>query len=372
MTCADYLNANAGYPDAPSEASAEGTFAHAISENCLQLGIDAYDCIGITGAFDGFEFEWTDDDAENLQPGIDWVREQVGMFYGEHRVELSRWLGANQFGTLDRGIVGDDLIVISDLKWGRGIPVNPIRNKQQMLYALGFWWNIARHVSKATKFLIHIDQPRHNGGGGFWMTTLDELLAFGEEARDAAIRALIGGMRTASVDGCLWCKDKDNCSTYDAYILDMLSLGFEDLDAPALEMPDPNVLTPERRTVVLRHKGMISDWLDSLHGSCLADALAGRPTGGLKAVAGRKSPDTWLDKAAADRLLKARIGEKRFTKKLITPTQTSKLLTPEDLEAVWSHVKIGERKPSLVPLEDERPAIKAMEDEFEDLPPQNR
>ena len=45
-----------------------------------------------------------------------------------------------------------------------------------MLYALGFWWNVARHVSKATQFLIRIDQPRCAGGGGEWRISLEDLL----------------------------------------------------------------------------------------------------------------------------------------------------------------------------------------------------
>jgi hypothetical protein len=149
-TCLDYVFANEGLPDEDSEPAAEGTVAHGFSDACFSFGVDPYDFVGTTTEYKGFSFEWTEDDADLLYPGIERIRALPGTFYGEHRVSLLKWLGPDQFGTLDRGVVSDDLITISDLKWGRGVPVSPIRNKQLMLYALGFWWNVARHVSKAT------------------------------------------------------------------------------------------------------------------------------------------------------------------------------------------------------------------------------
>src|SRR5690606_17563391 len=117
-----------------------------------------------------------------LQPGIDRMREFGGVFHSEHKVDLSHWLGPDQFGTLDRGIYRDDLIIISDLKFGAGVPVHPEENEQLMLYALGFWYNVARHHTKTRDVLINIDQPRADGGGGDWYTTVDHLLEFGEYA----------------------------------------------------------------------------------------------------------------------------------------------------------------------------------------------
>lgn len=370
MVCAGAPNAEEGLPDDESEFAAEGTMAHEVSDLCLTLGFEPFDFVGHTFHVGEYTFEWDDDHAEALLPGIEWTRAQPGQFFGEHRVDLSRWLGEGQFGTLDRGIVAPDLITVADLKFGRGIPVSPVRNRQLMLYALGFWWNVARHLTQATNFLIVIDQPRCAGGGGEWRVTLDELLAFGEEAMVAAERTLDpNAPRTADEKACTFCKRRKapgGCETYDAFNLDLLGMQFEDLDGDG--EPDlPRQMTPERRAWLIRHTKMIEGWLEQHHADHLADALAGKPSGGLKAVAGRANPSKWRDKEAAEAAVTPILGDRSFTKKLITPTQAGKLIPSEDFSRIVEpHVQRGEKKPVLVPEDDARPALLTA-DQFDDI-----
>jgi len=370
MTCAGYPNANDGLPDDESEFAREGTIAHEISDACLALCLDAHDFIGLRTIHHPWEFEWTEDDADYLQPGIEWTRSQPGKFFGEHRVDISEWTLPGQFGTLDRGIVSPTLITISDLKYGRGVAVSPVRNKQLQLYALGFWRSVARHYTDAKEFLIHIDQPRNAAGGGEWRTTLKDLLAFGEEASAAARRTLDpDARRTASKDACMWCKRKNapgGCSTYDEFLADMIGQKFDDLDAPPLVLPSE--LTPERRTTLIQHSKMIEIWLADLHSAALDDAKAGRPVPGLKAVLGRKSADKFVDTAAAQASLEPALGDSLFNKKLKTPTQLSKMLPSERFSRIVKPlVSVGERKPILVPEDDAREAITPIAEKFDDV-----
>lgn len=369
-TCADYINANKGLPEDPSEPAAEGTAAHAISDYCLNFGFDAYDCIGWSTRILEWEFIWDDDDADLLQPGLERVREMPGTFFSERRVDISTWTIPGQFGTLDRGIITADVICIDDLKWGRGIPVSPVKNKQLMLYALGFWNDVARHHTDATDFLLRIDQPRCSGGGGEWRTTLAELQEFGAWIKTRAVLTQGKAPRTASAKGCLWCKRRNapgGCETYDEYNLALFGAKFEDLDDPAVELTVPRKLTPERRSYVIRHAKMLDQWLEHLQEEALADALAGLPVWDLKAVEGRKSPDKWIDKAAAEEAVVPILADRSFTKKLITPTQAGKLISPEIYEAkVLPQIVRGSKKPTLVPLEDAREAIKSHESKFDE------
>ena len=371
MTCPDYPNANEGLPDDGSEAAAEGTAAHAISDDCLLFGFDAYDFIGHTTRIKDWAFVWDDDDADLLQPGLDLMRAYQGDFFGEHRVDLSQWLGENQFGTLDRGIVTKDLIRISDLKWGRGVPVSPVQNKQLMLYALGFYWNVARHLTKATEFSIEIDQPRCSGGGGFWRVSLDELLEFGEEAKRAAEATRAPNPpRVASGPGCMWCKRKNapatatapgGCDTYDMFAWSLASQNFDETDDDMeIGLPPslPRLLTPERRAFVLEHRSLLERWLEQMADAELADALAGRPTPARKAVEGRKGRDVFFDGAAAQPVVVSILGEDSFTKKLKTPTQLLKEIRDEDDRKLLDPlIKRGVKKPVMVPEADARPAI---------------
>lgn len=391
MTCAAYPSAIEGLEDRTSEFAAEGTAAHAIADDCLALGLDAYDFVDsrltiterhVAGP-QSWTFEWTEEDAHDLQPGLDEIRAFEGEFFGEHRVDLSEVYGCHdQFGTLDRGVVGKDLIVIGDLKWGRGIPVSPVENKQLMIYALGFWQNVARHRTKAADFLLVIDQPRCPGGGGHWRCTLDDLLAFREKLRAAALATLDpAAPRTASEKGCYWCARRkqpptepgavSGCKTYDEFALDLIGMRFDDIDdASATDAdfrpPARDLLSAERLAWIVRHKGSIEKWLEALHANAITDCLAGNPVPGLKVVDGRRGRKKWTDEKQADDWLAGRLGEKRFTIKLSSPAQALKLLpVTERKPLIDSGLFLeGVAKPVLVDERDERPAKATVDEKF--------
>lgn len=380
MNCLGKPNAEAGLPDDVSIFAAEGTAAHEVADECLSnpLGYEPWDFVGHVFHFDGFDIEFDEDMAEALSPGIEWIRAQLGTFYGERRVDLTEWLGLDlqgrpQKGTLDRGIIAPDIITINELKFGRGIPVSPVRNKQMMLYGLGFWRAEAPHITDPN-FPIHlvIDQPRCAGGGGEWTTTLGELLAFGEEVKLAAEATKDpNAPRTAGDKQCFFCRRRKapgGCETHQSFVLDVMGAKFEDLDSDEpLVLPRP--LTPERRSYVLRHAKMIEKWTEQLHEEALADALKGEPTPGLKAVEGRKSPDKWPeDKSGAEAAVVAVHGaEKAFTKKLITPTQACKKIFPEDLKIIEPFIVRGSKKPILVDEADAREALTPHDAKFDEI-----
>lgn len=351
----------------PSEARAEGTAAHLIRELCLQFGFDAYDFIGVKVRAEGMLFECDSDMADNLQPGIDRIREFDGQMFNEMQVDTTPWVGKDedgndQFGTLDCGVVGAEEIVISDLKFGRGVAVQAVKNKQLQIYALAFWKQVARFISDAKRIRIIIDQPRNEAGGGEWAITLDELLAFGEEVRAAAEATRDPNAKcTPSESACQWCRvaQIDNaCPEHEAWKLDFLGLTFDDLDAeeePAL--PDIEGITPARRRYINKHAGIFKRWLDRLHAEEISDVLENGPANGVKAVAGRSPPRKHLDEDNSEAWLRKRglPDDKLFTKKLISVAQLDKVLGkgvfPKTL------VDQGDPKPVLVPVEDERSAI---------------
>jgi hypothetical protein len=382
-TCSDYVNANRGLPDTTTEPAAEGTVAHSISDLCLMLGLDADDFLGIVTALEGYLFAWEEDDALLLQRGLDDTRAMLGAatFYGEQKVDTSPWTLPGQFGTLDRAFFFQDSltdewwIVIIDLKWGRGVSVSPVENKQLMLYALAFWHTIARHHMPADarpRFRLVIDQPRHGGGGGIWETNLDDLLVFGDWIRERArLTAEPNPSRTASRKGCMWCRRKvffpkghyGGCDTFDTYMLDLLGWTWADLDLALMmgtEMTLPTEMTPERASVVVMHKDAIERWLEAMSVRMLDDALTGAPTGEVKAVLGNKTADKWKDKGVPARPVVERfIGGAGFTKLLKSPKRLLEMAADDEeaLAALAPHVDPGVKRPTLVPMADARPAI---------------
>lgn len=368
-----------GLDDTTSFAAAEGTAAHTIRERCLKTGADPADFVGEVLTVGEFEIEFDDEMALALQPGIDWLREQPGELFVEHRVNLDAWL-PGQFGTLDAGIVSEDLIIINDLKFGRGEPVTPDSNSQLMIYALGFWNNIASKISPATDFLLTIDQPRHSAGGGEWRVSLDDLLTFGEEVRLAGARTYdANAPLKASEKGCRWCALKPTCGEYASFNLDLIGMKFDDIDeADRIGSPPPlnkSELTPERRGYILRHKSMISTWLEQLHADALADALAGRPTPGHKAVMGNRPPRRWRDAKEAEELLDTLLGDLAFARKVLGPAGIEKLTASGKKKAghpeIWALVERlivrPDGKPCLVDENDARPRLMTVDEKFDDL-----
>lgn len=397
-TCSDYVNANRGLPDLTTEPAAEGTTAHGISDICVTTGLNADELLGLVTTVAGYTFVWDEDDAMLLQLGIDRLRAAAGtaIIFGEHRVDISRWTLPGQFGTLDRAFVIYDAttdewwIVVEDLKWGRGIAVSPVENKQIMLYALGFWHAVARHLipeGVTPRFRLIIDQPRHAGGGGVWETTLEHLVAFGDWIRERArLTAEPNPTRTASLKGCMWCRRRrvwpqgnfGGCDTYDEFMIGLLGWTWADLDIGLMmgtDMTLPIEMTPERASYLLLHKDAIERWLKELDERMLEAGLAGEPIGEVKPVQGNKSADTWKSEGTSKAklypvrpVIEQILGDRGFTKMLKSPKQVLSLLGDDEeaLSAVVPHIKPGTKKPILAPLADARPAITNAQTQFDE------
>jgi hypothetical protein len=417
MVCPASVAACADLPDDRSSIfAAEGTVAHHVRALCLSIGFEPHDFVGQKMSADGFEFEITEEMARHLQPGIDRVRNLPGRMVVEHRVDLAHWLPGD-FGTLDCGVIGEDTIWIDDLKFGQGEPVliidtskvdddeevEPVLgeepeqlvdeagviNRQLRIYALGFWWAFARDNPKIQRFVLSIDQPRVAGRGGEIVVTLDELLAFGEEVRLAGLETeRADAAFKASVKGCHYCKrnprapmNGPGCGTLDEFALATIGSKFEEVDENIefADMPprqiNPTLLTIPRLVYIWKHKKMIEGWLEAAHATLLNHALNGADLGGPKAVEGRSGRRFYVDPIKAEAILTPVLGEKTFTKKLISPAEAEKVLKPKrgvpghpdawaELDA---YITANPGKPALAGAGDPRPPLKTIEQKFDEM-----
>jgi hypothetical protein len=353
--------------------AAHGTILHSFMEDCLRDTLDPFDFAGETREHDDHKLTLTDELAEMLLDGLDKIDTLPGKLFIERRVNLDRWM-PGQFGTLDVGIAGKRMIHIWDHKFGFN-PVNAVENEQLMIYALGFWDNIARHITDAKKFRLHVFQPRIPNGGGEWDVTLDELLVFGKEVKVKA--AATYGKNAPRIPGpkqCGYCDGAKTlrCKEYADYNLAILFDEFDDLDdrmkmGVSPRLPKPSALTPERRSYILEHRGMFEKFLDRLHADTLDDALKGLPTPGLKAVNGKNPPRKWKGEEVPTAILSKALGDEAYTRKILSPTQAEKQLPPKIYAKLEEHVDKGKPNPTLAPEADARPALRNILDEFEDL-----
>ncbi len=382
----------------------EGTAAHEIRELCLTLGLDPQHFLGMQIYVNGAPYEVTQAMCEFLQPGIDWIRSHTLTPDVEIRVDLSPWL-PGQFGTMDGGWVSGDTLYASDLKYGAGEPVSAEDNRQQKLYALGYWHYLGRPTA-VKKVVICIDQPRA-GGLKFWPKAgepdylIEDLLAFGEEckvvyAKLQEIKTRCGTISSpeqfyaefkaefsVSQKGCRWCAAKEpgpngrylGCPARNDFFTELFQGQFDDLDAQP-QFPEPATFDTAKRFHVVRHAADAKKWLAAMHEASLAAALDGNPDPGSKAVIGQKGDRYFTNEVKAKEILESALGSGAYKpKQLIGITEAEAKLKPgrkkpgnrEAWVQLLELVGQPDGKPILVPVEDERAAIRPYADMFDDL-----
>lgn len=365
-----------GEEDEGGDAADEGTILHSFCEDCLKDDIHPFDLIGETREHNGYRYTLTENDADHILAGLDRIDEFPGKLLVEKRLDLSRWM-PGQFGTSDVIVIGRRRAVIWDWKWGH-LPVSPVENDQERIYGLGVYDNYIRgKYPDIEEFRLVIWQPRAPGGGGEWDVSLDDLLEFGKYVkRRAAMTYDRNAPRCAGphcdATYCLGAKTR-MCPEYDAFNLEMIVSDFDEMDEQIdLDIPPrlkrPGLLTPERRSFLVKHRPMLNKYLDRLEAEVMDDARKGYPTPGLKAVEGRSPPRRWKDAEAAEAKLRRILPEtEAFTRKLISPTQAEKIVPDRLFRGLSGIIDRGDRKPILVDDQDARPAISTVVDDFDDL-----
>lgn len=360
-------------------SAAEGTVAHEVRETALRTGTSPFDQIGRKLTVDGHSYVVDEHMADHLVAGIDWLREQLEEIEVELRVRLDPWM-PNQIGTLDAGGQPTfDLMLINDFKYGIGNYVEAERNKQVMLYALGYWHRLGR--PDVGKVLITIDQPRR-GGMRFWETDLEELRAFGDEVSAVYLRIATGDVEyQASPSACRWCPMKDSdvgCAAYDEMFLRLFRESLDPLTellgAPRLRNPEH--ISPDLRRSIVQLGTPMKAWLDGIKKATVGDLLNGASFDGIKLVRERGGSRKYGDEARAATILMSALGLDAYQPaKLIGVTDAEKLLKPgvrkQGHPEAWAELTdlfdYGEDVLSAVPDDDPRPALIDLADEFDDL-----
>ncbi len=364
--CLGSANAESGMPDTSNEAAAEGTAAHTIRERCLVENKDVEDFIGTVIEVENYEFTCTREWARLLQPGIDWLRDKSrkkkAKLYFEYRVPLEIWM-PGESGTLDAAVVSPELIIINDLKFGRNW-VDAYENEQMSAYALGF---IATHVgfdNPDRKVLLTIDQPRAFGGGSEWETTIRDLLVYGKKMAKMFIASKNpNAKRTASIDGCTYCKAAMDCREFAEYLLGLFGLDFED----DFMIPKAERLGVDQLGKLLEHRSLIVNAMNKYadHAkSLILDQAIDVPgvkvvdSGGTRIWADESEVETWL----LERYKKHQV----FKTELMSPPQLENVLGTRNWAKVQEFIETKPGNPLLVKASDPRPALIPVINLFDD------
>lgn len=268
----------------------------------------------------------------------------------EQKLDLTEYV-PESFGTADCVIINDDLMEVIDLKYGKGVPVYADWNKQLMLYGLGALRKYDT-MYDITEVRLTIVQPRINNISS-WQISAEELRKWAEEElRPRAELAFEGKGELNAGDWCRFCAVRNQCR----------KLYEQQLEVAKHEFADPELLTDEEIADIVRRTPKLIEWANSIAEYAQTKAITENKTWpGLKLVEG-VSRRKWLDEDKASNAIFARFPElsedEIFNMKLKPITSIEKIVGKKRFEEILSDMVIKPQgKPTLVPLEDKRPAM---------------
>lgn len=214
MGCPGSTLAIRGVEKPPTEYSAEGVFAHTVSEWARNEGVPVAMFKGREVEVDGFKFKVTKAVAEHIQVFVDSCEKLPGVAIVEQRVSYEEIVPGG-FGTLDDARLAV-ASVVTDLKFGRGVKVFAKDNPQLKLYALGLFFTYG-WAFEFDKFILRVSQPRlHHFEED--EISLGHLLQWGYDVvRPAAVRARMPAQELRAGAHCKFCPLKNDCSVRAAY-----------------------------------------------------------------------------------------------------------------------------------------------------------
>ncbi len=263
----------------------------------------------------------------------------------EERTDYS-YLVPEGFGTSDANIIGDGLLEVADLKYGKGVKVDAKDNAQLRLYALGLLrkfeliYDIDRvKMTIVQPRLYHIDSE---------VLTVEELKKWATDTvKPSADLAYKGEGECDPGTWCRWCKAKPVCR----------ALADHNLELAKQEFADPKTLSIDELLKVYEQSGLLVDWASSVSQHLLKEALDGEKLPGYKLVEGRANRK-WADEAKAIKVILDQNDAIEMDQ--VVNTKIKGIGEIEKLvgkEVVSDLVVKPQGKPTLVPESDKRPAF---------------
>lgn len=357
LACTPSARLEAEFPDTAGEAAEEGTLAHAVGELLIrhrrgEIKKPVFNArlseLQQSKYYNEALHQYAEDYAAHVleQFAEAAAADPHALLFLEQRLDLTDFVPEG-FGTGDAVIVANGDMHIIDLKYGKGVPVSAIGNKQMRLYALG--------ALKAFEFAYEVEtarmtiyQPRLDN-----ITTdsvsIAELTAWAEnELIPRARLAFDGEGELVPGDHCRFCKVAARCR----------ALAEHNLSLAKHEFKSPHLLSDDEIADILHGIDGLTNWAGKVETYALAEAVNnGKKWPGWKLVEGRSNRKYADEQAAADTLLKN--GWKQaeiYNMKLLGLTDMEKLLGGKKpfADLLGPYVVKPPGKPTLVPQDDKR------------------
>lgn len=357
IACPGSVRLSEDVPDPAGEAAREGTFAHAIAEQCLKEDKSPFEFVGHS---DG-EFTCDNEMATHISVYVDAVNALADGADSTVIEAKVRWT-PQVWGTADAIVWVDDVMHIFDFKYGRN-EVLAEENTQLKVYAIAAM-NTFKPACRAAKFVhLHIVQPRLFGGAETHKVAEYSTLRIKRwsegKLKPAAKAALAEDAACNPGDHCLYCPGKINCHAYRTLAMAAATDVFPDGEiTEAFEPPKPDELSPNRLAVVLKAAPLMIKWFEAVEKYAAMKAREGAPPTGFKLVE-TYGNRRWKDEDEAVRMFRE-AGIDPMVSKMASPNQIQQRLGGPRKDAKAFVDGLCERKVTgdkLVPMSDSRPAI---------------
>lgn len=385
--CAGSLLPNLLVEDSAGEDAAEGSVGHEIAEQWLKAGRRPTHRVGeiveIRERYEAFNIEITWEMLDYVQEYVDWVSMLPGEHFVETRVDFSDLTPIpHQSGTADHAACDREHLIVSDLKFGKGIMVFAEENTQLLLYAYGFFKlkDPEYHFKKIT---LRIGQPRLNHYDE-WSISREELLARAKWLKERAYAAWSkNAPRMPSLKACQWCNIKSGCAALAVLVKKILdgdvSVLYVEIDAEsmeeimseidrpgAFEAIEIDQLTLRQKAQIYQAKKLVDSFFREIHLD-LEDRLnRGETVDGFKLVPGRSTREFRDEHQTVEHFDFLGVDAKDlYETKLLSPAKSEDLLRkvgysrkviPILLESV---VKKTQGRPTMAVATDKRQALQS-------------
>ena len=342
-----------GAPDKGSQYAQEGTLAHELAELELRRELKLITKTKYTRSLNKIKADplYSEEMPDYVEEFVRYVLERISEFDEEpivlleSRLDLTDYV-PESFGTGDVIIIGDGLLVIIDLKYGKGVRVDAVNNNQLRLYGLGAYtgYGLLYDVS-AVEMVVHQPRMDHISAEAL---KLDDLLSWAETfVRPRAKLAFDGEGEFKPGDHCRWCKAKHNCRALAEHVNESAKHEF----APASTLSDEELLQ------AVEVADRLSDWINSVKSHMLDAALEGKVWPGLKVVEGRTQRRWAAEEQAISKLVEAGFEKEEVTNTKIKGIGEIERLVSKPIfkDQYGSFVIKPEGKPTLAPDSDKRP-----------------
>ncbi|NEZ76669.1 DUF2800 domain-containing protein [Clostridium botulinum] len=365
LACPPSARLEENYPNKSSEFAKEGTLAHELGELGLKKNLELISTRKYNSEFKKIEADklFTKDMPDYVEVYIDTCMEKVAeakaktpdaLFKIEQRLDFSEWV-PDGFGTGDFVIIADGTMEICDLKYGKGVPVSAVNNKQMRLYALGAIAEFS-FLYDIENIKMTIIQPRLDSISTDEMSVESLLKWAEEELKPIAKLAYEGKGEFCIGEHCGFCRVIAKCKAQEKHNMELAKYDFE----------EPKTLDNNDIGFILSRVDNLVNWASKVKEYALEQALQGEEFDGFKVVEGR-SNRKWTDEDKIGEILLGQgfLENIIYTKKLTGITNMEKAIGKKEVNRLLGDYIIKPQgKPTLATITDKRPVYNSAEADF--------